>query len=116
MSTNDSPILRLRGGGASGLRKEARKRKFAQLGQKSHQSREGAALEEGRKKPERPSKISRREEPVPEQKVEHASTEMSQQEPSTTELPAQDITSKKAPRFIVFIGSSPWVLASCSRS
>lgn len=112
MWTGDAVILRLRGGGASKLRMQARKRKFDKLKLEDHNSnqRSASGLEGG--EPIRPSQSLHLDEVLskPESRV---ALKMAPELKGTNEKTngidqsAQQPPLKKASRFIVFIGSFP---------
>lgn len=115
--TGDAVKLRLRGGGASRLRKQARKRKFDQLGPKNHDTgrQSVSRLEEGKTMlpleslnlDEVLSKPKSGDALTMAPKLRETSEKTSEIDPSTQRSPL-----KKASRFIVFIGSVPIELYS----
>lgn len=115
--TGDAVILRLRGGGASKLRKQARKRKFDKLGLEDHSSgRQSASGLEGGE-PMRPSQSLHLDEVLskPESRVAlQMAPELKGTSENANEIDpsAQQPPLKKASRFIVFIGSFPIELSS----
>lgn len=115
--TSDAVILRLRGGGASKLRKQARKRKFDQLGLKDHSSGRQSATGLGGAEPLRPLESLHLDEVLSKQKS-RVSLKMASELRETSEKTsgidpsAQQSLLKKASRFIVFIGSLPFELCS----
>lgn len=108
--TGDTVILRLRGGGASKLRKQARKRKFDKLGLEDHSSgRQSASGLEGGE-PMRPLESLHLDEVLYKQKTRVVLTmtpDLRGTSEKTNEIDpsAQQSPLKKASRFIVFIGS-----------
>lgn len=102
--TGDAVILRLRGGGASKLRKQARKQKFEKLGLEDHSSglQSASGLNGG--------ELMLPSEPKPKSRV---ALTMAPELKGTSEKineidsSAQQSPLKKASRFIVFIGSFP---------
>lgn len=108
----DAVILRLRGGGASKLRKQARKRKFDKLGLEDHRSgRQSASGLEGGELM-RPSEPLQLDALLSKPKSRVALTmapELKGTSEKTNEIDpsAQQSPFKKASRFIVFIGSFP---------
>lgn len=110
--TGDAVILRLRGGGASKLRKKARKRKFDKLGLEddSPGRKSASGLEGG--EPMRPSQSLHLDEVLfkPESRVAlKMASELQGTSEKTNEIDqsAQQPPLKKASRFILFIGSFP---------
>lgn len=115
--TGDAVILRLRGGGASKLRKQARKRKFDKLGLEDHSSgRQSASGLEGGELM-RPPESLQLDEVLSKPKSRVALTmapELKRTSEKTNEIDpsAQQSPLKKASRFILFIGSFPIELSS----
>lgn len=110
--TGDAVILRLRGGGASKLRKQARKRKFDQLGLEDHSSGRQSASELREEETMRPLKTLHLDEVLSKRKSGDALTmapELRETSEKTSEInpSAQHSPLRKASRFIVFIGSFP---------
>ncbi len=115
--TGDAVILRLRGGGASKLRKQARKRKFGKLGLEDYSSGRQSASDLEGGKPMRPSSSLHLDVVLSKPKSRVALTmapELKGTSEKTSEIEpsAQQSPLKKASRFIVFIGSFPIELRS----
>ena len=103
-----SPILRLRGGGASQLRKALRKRKFDHLELETNQSSEILDLEVHNKVIEHLSQSPHRADRPVESNLNRASecaSSPKDQDGNETEPSMQKSGSDKAQRFIAFIGS-----------
>lgn len=110
--SGDSVILSLRGGGASRLRKQARKRKFKQLALNNHDTGQQCASEFEGGKTIRLLKSLHLDEVFSKPKLGDDPTrtpelrEMSEKT-SEVEPPAHKSSFKKSSRFIIFIGSFP---------
>lgn len=115
--TGDAVILRLRGGGASKLRKQARKRKFDKLGLEDHSSgRQSASGLEGGE-PMRPSESLHLDDEVLSKPKSRVAVTMAPELKGTSEKtneidPSAQQSPLRASRFIVFIGSFPIELRS----
>lgn len=110
--TGDAVVLRLRGGGSSRLRKQARERKFDQLGFKNHDSGQLSASELKEGKTMRPLESLHLEEVLSKPKSGDTLTmapglRETSEKTTEVEASAQKSAFKKASRFIVFIGSFP---------
>lgn len=108
---------RHRGRGASRLRKQARKRKFDQLGLKNHEPGQQSTSGLGEGKTMRPLESLHLDKVLSKSKSGDALTmapELRETHEKTSGIdpPAQQLPLKKASRFIVFIGSFPIELHS----
>lgn len=115
--TGEAVNLRHRGGGVSRLRKQARKRKFDQLGLKNHEPGRQSNSELGEGKTMRPLESLNLDKVLAKSKSGDALTmapELREAHEKTSGIdpPAQQLPLKKASRFIVFIGSFPIELRS----
>ncbi|MCJ1342979.1 hypothetical protein MMC31_001168 [Peltigera leucophlebia] len=117
--TGDAVVLRLRGGGSSRLRKQARERKFDQLGFKNHDSGQLSASELKEGKTMRPLESLHLEEVLSKPKSGDTLTmapglRETSEKTTEVEASAQKSAFKKASRFIVFIGNLPFTATNDS--